>query len=71
MLILSRKTADFPAGILAGELGNIENYAKTLKNEEPEKYEKIFSGYLKKNKINPLKISQLFTDTRKTIESKA
>jgi large subunit ribosomal protein L18 len=50
---------------------HIENYAKTLKSEEPEKYDQIFSGYLKKNKINPLKISQIFTDTRKTIESKA
>jgi large subunit ribosomal protein L18 len=50
---------------------HIENYAKTLKSEEPEKYEQIFSGYLKKNKINPLKISQIFKDTRKTIESKA
>lgn len=50
---------------------HIENYAKTLKSEEPEKYDKIFSGYLKKNKINPLKVSQIFSDTRKTIESKA
>ncbi|MFX1355755.1 MAG: 50S ribosomal protein L18 [Promethearchaeota archaeon] len=50
---------------------HIEEFAKRLKAEDPEKYEKIFSGYLKKNKINPLKISQIFSDTIKTIENKA
>ncbi|MFX1588767.1 MAG: 50S ribosomal protein L18 [Promethearchaeota archaeon] len=50
---------------------HIEEFAKRLKAEDPEKYEKIFSGYLKKNEINPLKISQIFSDTIKTIENKA
>jgi len=50
---------------------HIEEFAKRLKTEDPEKYEKIFSSYLKKNKINPLKISQIFSDTIKTIENKA
>jgi len=50
---------------------HIEQYAKTLKSEEPEKYEQIFSGYIKKNKINPMKISQMFSGTLKTIENKA
>jgi len=50
---------------------HIENYAKALKTEDPEKYEQIFSGYLKKTNINPLKINQVFTDTLKTIENKA
>ena len=27
---------------------HIENYAKLLKREEPEKYDQIFSGYIKK-----------------------
>ncbi|MFX0056768.1 MAG: 50S ribosomal protein L18 [Candidatus Hodarchaeota archaeon] len=50
---------------------HIEEFAKKLKGEDPEKYEQIFSGYLKKNKINPLKISQIFSDTIKTIENNA
>ncbi|MFX1410152.1 MAG: 50S ribosomal protein L18 [Promethearchaeota archaeon] len=50
---------------------HIENYAKLLKREDPEKYEQIFSNYLKKMKIDPLKINQLFLNTLKTIESKA
>lgn len=49
---------------------HIEDFAKKLKNEDPEKYEMAFSGYLKKNKINPLKLSQVFLDTIKTIENK-
>ncbi|MFX0032153.1 MAG: 50S ribosomal protein L18 [Candidatus Hodarchaeota archaeon] len=52
------------------EGGHIENYAKVLKDNNPEKYEKVFSGYLNKGKINPLKISQMFSTTLKTIESK-
>jgi len=49
---------------------HIENYAKNLKSNEPEKYEQIFSGYLKKQKLNPLKISQMFSDSLKQIENK-
>ena len=49
---------------------HIEDYAKLIKSENPEKYEQLFSGY-NKNKINPLKITQLFSDTMKTIENNA
>jgi len=48
---------------------HIEKYANLLKNENPEKYEQVFSGYLKKNNINPQKISQMVTNTFKKIES--
>ncbi len=48
---------------------HIEEYAKLLKTNEPEKYEQIFSGYLKKQKIDPVKISQQFTDSLKMIEN--
>jgi large subunit ribosomal protein L18 len=50
---------------------HIENYAKTLKSDEPEKYEQIFSGYLNKSKVNPQKITQLFSNSLKLIENKA
>ncbi len=50
---------------------HIENYAKYLKSEDPEKYQQIFSGYLKKKKIDPLKMGQLFSTTLKTIENNA
>jgi len=50
---------------------HIENYAKILKTEDPEKYEQLFSEYLQKSKINPLKFNQVFTDTLKTIENNA
>ncbi|MFX1574033.1 MAG: 50S ribosomal protein L18 [Promethearchaeota archaeon] len=50
---------------------HIENYAKLLKKEVPEKYEHIFSGYIKKKKIDPTKINQLFSNILKTIKSKA
>lgn len=50
---------------------HIENYAKKLKSENPENYEQRFSGYINKNKINPLKFSQNFSDSIKTIENKA
>lgn len=49
---------------------HIENYAKKLKSEDPELYEQIFSGYLKKTNANPLKISQIFSDSIKIIENK-
>jgi large subunit ribosomal protein L18 len=48
---------------------HIEQYASLLKSENPEKYEQVFSVYLKKNKINPQKISQMVTNTFKKIES--
>ena len=50
---------------------HIENYAKLLKQDDPEKYEKLFSKYLKEKKINPLKFSQIFEATLKKIGSKA
>jgi len=50
---------------------HIEEYAKTLKSNEPEKYEQVFSGYIKKDKVNPQKISQLFSNSLKLIENKA
>jgi large subunit ribosomal protein L18 len=50
---------------------HVENYAKILKSDEPEKYEKIFSGYLNKYKINPLKFSQIVANTLKSIENNA
>ncbi|MBN1802947.1 MAG: 50S ribosomal protein L18 [Candidatus Lokiarchaeota archaeon] len=49
---------------------HIENYAGIMKKEDPEKFDKHFSGYLK-NKVNPLKISQEITNTQKKIESNA
>ena len=61
----------FPVGLEERIKGNhIEKYAQKLKSDDPEKYEKIFSGYLKKNKVNPLKISQVFSNSMKMIESK-
>ena len=48
---------------------HIENYAKYLKNEDPETYQQRFSGYLKKKKIDPLKMGQLFSNTLKIIEN--
>ena len=48
---------------------HIENYANLLKNENPEKYEQVFSRYLKNNNVNPQKISQLVSNTVKKIKS--
>ncbi|TFG26573.1 MAG: 50S ribosomal protein L18 [Promethearchaeota archaeon] len=50
---------------------HIQNYAKTLKQNQPEKYEQIFSGYVKKEKINPLKINQIISTTLEKIEKSA
>ena len=62
----------FPEDLEERIKGNhIETYAKKLKSEDPEKYERIFSGYLKTKKVNPLKISQLFSDSLKMIENNA
>ena len=59
----------FPEGLEERLDGShIEDYAKLLKKEEPEKYEKVFSGYLDKN-INPLKFTQIFENTLKKIEN--
>ena len=61
----------FPESLEERIKGNhIENYAKDLKSNEPERYEQIFSGYLGKQKLNPLKISQMFSDSMKQIENK-
>ncbi|UCC20407.1 MAG: 50S ribosomal protein L18 [Promethearchaeota archaeon] len=49
---------------------HIETYAKTLKTKEPERYDQMFSGYLNKKKVDPLKISQLFSNSLKSIENK-
>ncbi len=48
---------------------HIEQYASLLKSEDPEKYERVFSGYLQKNNVNPQKISQLVSNTYKKIET--
>lgn len=62
----------FPEGLEDKIKGiHIENYAKKLKSDESEKYERIFSGYLKKNNINPLKVSQIIANTLKSIENNA
>ncbi|MHA2392432.1 MAG: 50S ribosomal protein L18 [Promethearchaeota archaeon] len=61
----------FPVVLEERIKGNhIENYAKILKSEDSEKYEKIFSGYLNK-KVDPLKMSKIFSDSQKIIENKA
>jgi large subunit ribosomal protein L18 len=62
----------FPDGLEERIKGiHIENYAKKLKSDDPENYEYIFSGYINKNKVNPLKISQIFSDSIKKIENNA
>lgn len=50
---------------------HIENYAKELKQNNPEEYQMRFSGYINKNKVDPTKLSQLINSTIKQIESKA
>ncbi len=60
----------FPSNIEETIKGShIEQYASLLKSENPEKYEQVFSSYLKKNNINPQKISQMVSNTFKKIES--
>ena len=62
----------FPEELEERIKGNhIESYAKKLKSEDPEKYERFFSGYLKSKNVNPLKISQIFSDSLKMIENNA
>ncbi|UCD02303.1 MAG: 50S ribosomal protein L18 [Promethearchaeota archaeon] len=61
----------FPEGLEERIKGtHIENYAKNIKSNDPEKYEQLFSGYLNKKKLNPMKISNIFSDSLKIIESK-
>lgn len=48
---------------------HIENYAKVLKANEPEKYDQIFSGYINTQKVDPAKISQLFKESLKLMEN--
>lgn len=61
----------FPEGIDERLKGaHIENYAKSLKSEDPERYDVIFSGY-KKSKVDPSKMSQLVSATMKNIETNA
>jgi large subunit ribosomal protein L18 len=64
---------DFVSGDLEEKITgtHIENYAKYLKEKNPELYEQHFSGYLKKNKINPIKMSQIVSNTLKKIENSA
>ncbi|MFX1375049.1 MAG: 50S ribosomal protein L18 [Promethearchaeota archaeon] len=50
---------------------HIENYAKKLKSDHPESYEQTFSGYIKKNNVDPLKISKIFSDSIKLIKNNA
>jgi large subunit ribosomal protein L18 len=48
---------------------HIEDYAKFLKKEQPEKYQEVFSGYIKKKKINPENFTEIFKNTFETIKS--
>jgi large subunit ribosomal protein L18 len=48
---------------------HIENYAKLLKQNDPEKFSQVFSGYLNKNKFDPTNISQIISNTFKSIEN--
>ncbi len=48
---------------------HIENYAKLLKKEDNEKYQKIFSGYLKKENLNPERLKDVFNKSLQEIKS--
>ncbi len=62
----------FPDGLEERIKGNhIESYATKLKSEDPEKYERFFSGYLKIKNADPMKISKIFSDSLKMIENNA
>ncbi len=68
-IIIPYREEFFPANLEDRIKGmHIENYAKLLKTNEPEKYDQIFSGYLNKQKVDPVKISQMVTDSLKMIE---
>ncbi len=47
---------------------HIANFAQLLKKNEPEKYKKVFSAYIK-NKIEPENIQKLFEETKKKISA--
>ncbi|MFX0104533.1 MAG: 50S ribosomal protein L18 [Candidatus Hodarchaeota archaeon] len=69
-LTVPYREAFFPEGFEEKIKGNhIQDYAKLLKSNEPEKYEEIFSGYLNKKKLNPMKINQIFSDSLKKIKN--
>ena len=69
---VSHKEDFFPENLEERIKGtHIENYAKILKQSEPEKYDQIFSGYLKKNKIDPNKIGRIISNTLQKIENTA
>jgi large subunit ribosomal protein L18 len=71
-LEIPHKEAFFPENIEETVNGShIERYANLLKTEDPEKYEQVFSGYIKKNNVNPLKISKDISNTLKQIEESA
>ncbi len=62
----------FPEGLGERVKGtHIETYAKALKQEDPEVYAQVFSGYLNKNKIDPMKMSSIVTTTLKKIKDTA
>ncbi|MFW9826904.1 MAG: 50S ribosomal protein L18 [Candidatus Thorarchaeota archaeon] len=62
----------FPESLIERIKGShIENYAKILKANETEKYEYVFSSYLNKKKVDPLKINQLFSNSLKLINNNA
>lgn len=46
--------------------GNIAEYAKKIGNEDKQKYERMFSSYIKRN-IRPEDITQYFEETKKKI----
>ncbi len=58
---------DFEARIDGSQ---IETYAKSLKQNDPDKYKLMFSRYIK-TKVDPLKIKQSFSSTKKKIQSGA
>lgn len=46
---------------------HIKNYAELLKKENDEKYNQVFSSYIKEN-VDPVKIPEIFEKTKKEIE---
>jgi len=61
----------FPEGFETKMDGSqIEQYAKSLKKADPEKYDIIFSQY-KKKKVDPTKMTQNFSSSLKKIKSGA
>ncbi len=48
---------------------HIENYAKLLKKEDSDKYQKIFSRYINKDNINPERFSEIVKKSLQKIES--